>query len=73
MNLTTYPDKSVVRTALDEIIHAHGFWPVLKALAARGLRRKPMTLPETTLSDHLRRDIGLPPVAAGNRWPVSRL
>jgi hypothetical protein len=73
MNLTTYPDKSVVRTALDEIIHAHGLWPVLKALVVRSIRKEPMTLPETMLSDHLRRDIGLPPVAAGSNWPVSRL
>ena len=72
MNLTTNADKLVVRSALDEIIYAHGLWPVLKALAARSLSREPTPLPYTRLSNHLRRDIGLPPVTGDKPWSPAR-
>lgn len=72
MNLTTHPDKSVVQTALDEIIHAYGLLPVVKALVARSLRRRAKPRHVALLDNHLRRDIGLPPVFVGDLWPESR-
>lgn len=70
MNLASHHDRPVLGTALDEIIHAHGLWPVLKGVLTRGFRRKPPPVAGADLSDHLRRDIGLPPLGPSSamRW-----
>lgn len=73
MNLLTHPHPAALTATLDDIIKAHGLWPVLRALVARLLRRRDR-VPPLALSDHLRRDIGLatlpPPVfpPGPQRW-----
>lgn len=62
MTPITHPEPLALRAALDEIILTHGRWRVLLALAARSLRPV-RPLPPLGLSNHLRRDIGLEPLA----------
>lgn len=52
--------------ALESIIDQHGRWRVLRAALAAALRaRRREHLPDASvLSDHLRRDIGLPSLPA---------
>jgi hypothetical protein len=72
MNLTSHPGKPVPGATLDEIIDRHGVWPVLKALVARSLRKgQPRTIGQP-LSNHLRRDIGLPPDPPDDRFAGPR-
>ncbi|RYI16563.1 MAG: hypothetical protein EON48_10635 [Acetobacteraceae bacterium] len=62
--MTTYlhSEPLGLRSALDDIIETHGRWRVMLAVFLRPMRPKP-PLPPLRLSDHLRRDIGLGPVA----------
>jgi hypothetical protein len=62
MIMTTPSERPVLRAALDEIIHVHGLWPVVKALLSRTFRRETRSLYGAGFGDYLRRDIGLPPV-----------
>ncbi len=64
MSHTTFPHPVPLRATLDEIIDAHGLVPVLRALVLRPFRRRP-PLPPLGLNAHLRRDIGLEPLATG--------
>ncbi|WP_126978608.1 hypothetical protein [Frigidibacter oleivorans] len=54
--------------SIDATIAAHGAWRVLAVAAGRlltgPLRRRPAPTAADRLSDHLRRDVGLPPKAA---------
>lgn len=72
MNLISHHDRPVLGTALDEIIHTHGLWPVMKAVLMRSIRRKPPPFAERDLSDHLRRDIGLAPLGGPGRSSMAR-
>jgi hypothetical protein len=71
MTQTTHADRPVVHTALEDIIQAHGLLPVLRALVARSFRRDSASRTYPLLDNHLRRDIGLPPVVAGNEGPLT--
>jgi hypothetical protein len=62
MTPTTHFDRTALRGTLDDIIDSHGLFPVLRALVARPFRRN-AGLPALGLNDHLRRDIGLEPMA----------
>lgn len=64
MNLSIHPDRAALSARLDDIINENGLWPVLRALAARVLRRRLRRVP-LALPDHLRRDIGLSPLPPG--------
>ncbi|SMR81753.1 hypothetical protein SAMN04488030_2174 [Aliiroseovarius halocynthiae] len=46
---------------LDELIAVHGAMRVLRALAMRLVTRRARHYPLDHVSDHLRRDVGLPP------------
>ena len=72
MNLASYRNETVLRSTLNEIIEVHGRWPVLKALLTRRYRASSDVGLPVPLDDHLRRDIGLPPLAQTNRLPVVR-
>ena len=54
-------EQDTLSKGLDKIIDQHGFWSVVRALVLRKLQRDDIVLPVTDLSDHIRRDIGLPP------------
>jgi hypothetical protein len=45
---------------LDLLIDTHGAWKITRALVATLLRRRQRRLGHANLSDHLRRDVGLP-------------
>jgi len=64
MTHTTLSHPVPLRARLDEIIDAHGLFPVLRALALRLFRRWP-AVPPLALNAHLRRDIGLEPLEPG--------
>ena len=53
---TTRPARAV-----EALVAWHGFWPVAHALLRHALRA-PVRTGEDRLSDHMRRDIGLPPL-----------
>ena len=65
-------DKPVLRAALDEIIHAHGLWPVLRAVLARGLRRHRSAMADAPINTHMRRDIGLQRLPDFDPWNPHR-
>lgn len=65
-------EKPVLRAALDEIIRAHGLGPVLRAMLARVFRGRPPDPVEMPMNDHIRRDIGLGPMAPFDPWTGSR-
>lgn len=64
MTHSTLLHPVALRATLDDIIDTHGLFPVLRALVARPFRRRP-PLPPLGLNAHLRRDIGLEPLATG--------
>ena len=66
-------DKPVLRAALDEIIHTHGLWPVLRTVLARGLQRHRSAMADPPISNHIRRDIGLQPLSGFDPWNPHRL
>jgi len=72
MTPTTPFDKPVLRAALDEIIHTHGLWPVLRTVLARGLRRHGPAMADPPISNHIRRDIGLQPLRDLDPWNPQR-
>lgn len=56
--------------ALARLIERHGTGAILRALLRLLLRRRPRRLRSEDLSDHLRRDIGLPERATPpSQWP----
>jgi hypothetical protein len=57
---------------LDQAIARHGAWRVLRAALAALLRGPPGLRDAGRLSDHLRRDVGLPPGAV-RQSPALRL
>ena len=59
---------------LDKIIGQHGFWTVVWALVMRKFQRDDIRLPVAGMSDHIRRDIGLPPNTpkTGRDWLIKR-
>jgi hypothetical protein len=60
MNATPNTGRVALLPALQELIDEHGPWPTLLALL-KALRHRPAKPPPAAmLSDHLRRDIGLP-------------
>ncbi|GEM_PF-4461636 len=54
-------EQDTLAKGLDKIIDQHGLWTVVWALVTRKFRRDDIMLPVTDMSDHIRRDIGLPP------------
>jgi hypothetical protein len=64
MTPNLHSDRTALRVTLDDIVEAHGLWPVLRALLARHFRRN-RHLPPLGLNAHLRRDIGLAPLEDG--------
>ena len=72
MTPTTPFDKSVLRAALDDIIRTHGLWPVARAFLASALKGRPRSLADPPISDHIRRDIGLRPMATFDPWNPHR-
>lgn len=65
MNAVLHDDKHPVSAAVERLVSEHGARAVLAAVAMRLLRpvpRRPATLQVAGLNDHLRRDIGLPPL-----------
>ncbi len=67
MNAIILRDTTRPARAVEALVAWHGFWPVARALLAQALRRRVDnngTAP-AHLSDHMRRDIGLPPMGAG--------
>jgi hypothetical protein len=61
MTHAIHSDRTALHVTLDTIIDTHGLWSVLRALVARPFRRAAQ-VPPLGLNDHLRRDIGLPPL-----------
>jgi hypothetical protein len=57
---------------LTRLVDRHGAWATLRALAGVLWRRRPRRPRAEALPDHLRRDIGLPPVeqAPRHHWEV---
>lgn len=67
-NLIALPQTGNLRLAIDNAVAMHGARRVLFAVLRAVLRpppRPPRRPTEIALSDHLRRDIGLAPKAAG--------
>ncbi|MGL4235986.1 hypothetical protein [Tabrizicola sp.] len=63
MNATLNDDRSPLNHAVERLVSEHGFRAVMAALMVRLVRPVPATrAPDIgQLTDHLRRDIGLPP------------
>lgn len=61
MNAIILRDTTRPARAIEALVAWHGFWPVARALLAQALRA-PVGTGEDRLSDHMRRDIGLPPL-----------
>lgn len=72
MTPTTPFDKPVLRAALDEIIHTHGLWPVLRTVLVRAVRRHGPAMADPPISNHIRRDIGLQPLRDFDPWNPHR-
>lgn len=53
--------QDTLTMGLDKIIDQYGFWSVVRALVMRIFKHNDIVLPVTDMSDHIRRDIGLPP------------
>lgn len=65
------PIPDLLPEALDNLIARHGLRRVLLALIARPLRHRRVEVVD--LSDHIRRDIGLPPSGHSPRhWDIRR-
>ena len=65
MNAIILRDTTRPARAIAALVAWHGFWPVARALLAQAWHPlKPAPTGEDRLSDHLRRDIGLPPRGA---------
>ena len=67
MNAIILRDTTRPARGIEALVARHGFWPVARALLAQALRpssRANLRTGEVRLSDHLRRDIGLPPIGA---------
>ena len=60
MNAIILRDTTRPARAIEALVAWHGFWPVARALLRHALR-VPVRTGEDRLSDHMRRDIGLPP------------
>ena len=67
MNTTTNFNDTLPAEALRSLVDRHGLWRVLGAISAVALSspRRVTTKRVEDLSDHLRRDIGLPPQTGG--------
>ncbi|MGQ0566083.1 MAG: hypothetical protein ACT4OK_13575 [Gemmobacter sp.] len=65
-------DSTRPARAIEALVAWHGFWPVARALLAQAWHPRqpiwtgPAFAGEDRLSDHMRRDIGLPPMGAGS-------
>ena len=63
MNAIILRDTTRPSRAVEALVAWHGFWPVARALLAQALRpRARLRTDNGRLSDHMRRDIGLPPL-----------
>ena len=67
-------ERDTLAKGLDKIIGQHGFWTVVWALVTRKFYRDDIRLPVAGMSDHIRRDIGLPPNTpkTGQDWYIKR-
>ena len=70
MNALNLRSAREIRAPIDQLIQTYGLFPVVAALIRAAFRRKktrPPPIRLADLSDHLRRDIGLPPLGRGSR------
>ena len=69
MNAIRHNDDNMPHVAVRRLIERHGLRPILLAVLGLALRRRRRQGPPAhTLSDHLRLDIGLPPVVVGKHF-----
>lgn len=69
MNATAYKDHPPPTAEIERLIAEHGARAILFAVLRRALRRAPGPAVGTDrLSDHLRRDIGLPAAPPGRKY-----
>jgi hypothetical protein len=74
MNAIILRDTTRPARAIEALVAWHGFWPVARAVLAQAWHpRRPLWIGEDRLSDHMRRDIGLPPAGAGTPSLLGRL
>ena len=73
-NMINTLEQDTLAKGLDKIIGQHGFWTVVWALVMRKFQRDDIRLPVAGMSDHIRRDIGLPPNTpkTGRDWLIKR-
>jgi hypothetical protein len=65
MNAIILRDSTRPARAIEALVAWHGFWPVARALLTQMLHRRARAVSgDEGLSDHMRRDIGLPPLGA---------
>ena len=69
MNAVLNFEDRVAVDAVKALVDRHGVWRVLRAVTAAVLVRRPHREVRgvADLSDHLRQDIGLPPLGEGHR------
>ena len=70
MSAVNFRPARGLRALMDDMIQSYGLFPVVAALIRAAFRRKmtrPPPLRVSDLSEHLRRDIGLPPLGRGSR------
>lgn len=73
MNAIILRETTRPARAVEALVAWHGFWPVLRAVLVLALRPRVPRLADEVLSDHMRRDIGLPPHQAGHRHAPDHL
>ncbi|MCA0271697.1 MAG: hypothetical protein LCH69_06475 [Proteobacteria bacterium] len=68
----TPPRGALLRPEIDRLVADFGRRDVLWAALRAVIRRAPLRMEASDLSSHLRRDIGLPPVADPRDWRLMR-
>lgn len=68
MNAVMNFEDRLPADAVKALVDRHGLWQVLRAVSKAALARRVKLRQAADLSDHLRRDIGLPPV--GPDWQM---
>ena len=73
MNAVMNFDDRLPVEAVRVLVDRHGLWRVVRSAVAAALRPRQPRQHVDLLSDHLRRDIGLQPLAPGPVTPVRRV
>jgi hypothetical protein len=68
MNALTTSDKTTPSVAMKLLVDQHGIWAVLRALVAALAPARAEVIRLNDLDDHMRRDMGLPPVEGPRRY-----